>query len=202
MGKVKVQSRHCRRLGENITGQDKFRKILSKRSYPPGLHGQKGQPRLSEYGVQLREKQKMRYTYGLRDGQLHKYFQKASSNRGNTGSELLRLLELRLDNVVYRMGIGSTRSQARQIVNHRHIMVNGRYVNIPSFQVKPGDVVEIRKKSLESPTIKQNIARNYEAPDWVDFDSASGRGQVIVLPEGKNLELGFNTQLVIEFYAR
>lgn len=202
MGRVKVTARQVRRLGENLTGQEKFKRILAKRNYPPGLHGQKGHPRQSEFGIQLKEKQKMRYTYGLRDSQLLRYFKKALNTKGNTGDELLRLLERRLDNVVFRMGLATTRAQARQMVSHRHIRVNDRVVNIPSYSVKVGDKISVKEKSKDSTLVKQNTGREVDSPEWLDFDSKSLMGQIINLPAEKDLEVGFDTRLIIEFYSR
>lgn len=203
MGKVKVLAKHCRRIGENITGQAKFRKILGKRGYAPGIHGPNQRfPRISEYGMQLKEKQKMRYTYGLRDRQLRKYFEKAVSTKGNTGDELLRFLERRLDNVIYRLGFAVTRAQARQMVNHGHVLVNGKKLNIPSYSVRIGDKVTLKEKSKSMETFKQNIAGKTEIPEWLDFDTKEVIGQVINLPQDNDLQVGIDTRLIIEYYSR
>lgn len=203
MGKLKVTAKHCRRLGENVTGKAKFDKILASRNYPPGVHGQKGRGRMSQYGMQLREKQKARLTYGIMEKQFAGYYKKAAASGVNTGEELLRLLERRLDNVVYRIGLASTRAQARQLVSHCHIRVNGKRLNVPSYLVKKGDVIEVREKSKTLPLIKDSLAsRNGETPDWIDLDSDKLSAQIIHLPEASDLDLGIDSRLIVEYYSK
>ncbi len=204
MGKFKVQAKHCRRLGENVTGKAKFDKILTTRNYPPGVHGQKGRGRMSQYGVQLREKQKARLTYGLMEKQFAGYYKKASTSSTNTGEELLRLLERRLDNVVYRVGLATTRAQARQLVSHCHIRVNGKRLNVPSYLVKKGDVIEVRDKSKNLSLIKDSVVSRGggETPNWIDFDADKLSAQIIHLPEASDLELGIDSRLIVEYYSK
>lgn len=203
MGKFNVKAKHCRRIGENVTGKAKFDKILAARNYPPGVHGVKGRGRLSQYGIQLREKQKARLTYGLSEKQFFGYYKKAANAEANTGEELLRFLERRLDNVVYRLGFAATRAQARQLVNHCHIRVNGVRLNIPSYLVKKGDVIEVRERSKKLALIKDGLAsRNNETVDWLDLDSAAFSAQVIQLPEKSDLDLSIDSRLIVEYYSK
>ena len=202
MGRMKVQAKHCRRIGENLTGQEKFKRILGKRNYAPGIHGQRRMRRISEYGTQLKEKQKARYTYGLREKQFHKYYEKAVKSQISTTEELMRLLERRLDNVVYRMGLSATRAQARQIIAHQHIRVNGKRVDIPSYSVKAGDIITVREKSKDLAIIKTSLAAKRDLPEWLDFDPKKVEGHVVQLPKEEDLNLGIDTRLIIEFYSR
>jgi small subunit ribosomal protein S4 len=204
MGKFIVKAKHCRRLGENLTGQEKFRKILTKRNYPPGIHGQTGRIRISEYGEQLREKQRARYSYGLREKQLRKYFVQAQGTKTNTGEELVRLLERRLDNVIYRLGLSSTRAQARQLISHHHIKVNGRVMDVPSYSVRTGDKIELKDKSKELTLIKDGMGRHKSdsVPNWLVFEPKDFAAQVINLPQETDLDVGINTRLIIEYYSR
>jgi small subunit ribosomal protein S4 len=177
---------------------------INKRNYAPGQHGQRRRTKLSEYGLQLREKQKVKRTYGLHESQFRSFFQKASRSKGVTGAELLVLLERRLDNVVYRMGFADSRIQARQLVRHGHMRVNGRKVNIPSFLVKQGDVVEPRDKSRNTDLLRGAMERlsQKHVPEWVHVDAASMRGMVQALPTRDDVTIPFQEQLIVELYSK
>ena len=177
-------------------------KELVKKPYGPGQHGNGRKGKLSNYGVQLVEKQKLRFTYGISEKQLRKIFEKAGKLKGIHGENMFKLLESRLDNIVYRMGIASTRRAARQFVNHGHVAVNGVKVDIPSFQVKPGDVVSVRENSKEHKAMKEtleNITRNV---DYVSFDKNKLEGTYIRYPERNELNSDINESLVVEFYNK
>lgn len=169
----------------------------------PGQHGAK-QPRLSGFGVQLREKQKIRRIYGVLERQFRRYFEEAARRKGSTGENLLKILEARLDNVVYRMGFGSTRSEARQLVSHKSITVNGIVVNIPSYQVKAGDVVSVRDKSKKQVRIVEALALAEQIgfPAWVSVDGKKMEGVYKSVPERSDLSSDINEQLVVEFYSK
>lgn len=169
----------------------------------PGVHGAR-RGRLSDYGLQLREKQKVRRTYGVLEKQFRSYYKEAARRSGATGTNLLQLLEGRLDNVVYRMGFGSTRAESRQVVSHRQITVNGQSVNIPSFQVKSGDVVAVREKSKTQLRIKNalELASQRTAVEWVEVDSAKMEGTFKSLPERSDLSADINEQLIVELYSK
>jgi len=196
-----------RRLGVFVGGS---LKSFQKRNFPPGQHGRvQGRKRkLSDYAIRLQEKQKLRYLYGgIREKQFKRYFDEAARiagvKGGNTGNILLQLLERRLDNVVYRMGFAKTRLQARQLVRHGHFLVNGRKVNIPSYQVKPGDIIEVREKSKNSPLFKENLESRdpRTIPSWLEVDRENMRGKVLEIPEEIELEIPVNVQHIIEFYS-
>lgn len=174
-----------------------------KLEVPPGGHGQR-RARLSDYGVQLREKQKLRRMYGVLERQFRSYYKKASSVKGSTGENLLRMLEARLDNVVYRMGFASTRAEARQLVSHRGILVNDRTVNIPSFQVKAGDKVAVRERAKSQTRIKSalDIAGQVGFPDWVEVDDKKMEGTLKALPERDEILPDINENLVVELYSK
>ncbi|MFO8152229.1 30S ribosomal protein S4 [Thioalkalivibrio sp.] len=169
----------------------------------PGQHGDR-RTRLSDYGVQLREKQKLRRTYGVLEKQFRNYYQEASRLKGSTGDNLLRLLEGRLDNVVYRMGFGGTRSEARQLVSHRAILVNGRTVNIPSYQVSPSDVISVREKARKQVRIRDalTLAEQAGLPGWVEVDSSKFEGVFKALPDRTDLPADINESLVVELYSK
>lgn len=177
---------------------------INKRNYAPGLHGQRRRTKLSEYGLQLREKQKMKRTYGLMESQFRSYFQKAARAQGVTGINLLVLLERRLDNVVYRMGFADSRAQARQLVRHGHMRVNGRKVNIPSFLIKQGDAIEPREKSRNMDTIRGNMEHlgQKQIPEWLHVDATAMRGVVQTLPSRDDITMPFQEQLVVELYSK
>lgn len=175
---------------------------VSRRAYPPGQHGQ-ARRKLSEYGVQLREKQKARRVYGVLEGQFRRYFERAESKKGVTGELLLQNLESRLDNVVYRMGLGSSRAEARQLVRHNHFLVNGRRVNIPSFLVRPGDEVAVREQSRDKAHFKvltQGVARL--TPAWLEVNLEDMKGKVLRLPTREEIDAPVQEQLIVELYSR
>jgi len=174
------------------------------RPTPPGEHGQARQKKQSEYGMQLREKQKARRVYGVLEAQFHRYFEKAESQRGITGENLLIALERRLDNVVYRLGFGTSRKQARQLVMHGHFRVNGKRVDIPSYLVDSGDVVAVMEKSRDVTLIKENaeVATARKAPEWLEVNAEKIEGKVLSLPSREQIDAPVTEQLVVEFYAR
>ncbi|KAB8142152.1 30S ribosomal protein S4 [Chloroflexia bacterium SDU3-3] len=194
-----------RRLGIGIT--EKGQRILSKRSFPPGQHGPSSRRRqVSDYGLQLQEKQKARYMYGVLERQFRKLFEQAQRVPGETGATLFVLLERRLDNVVYRLGLATTRAQARQIVNHGHIVVNGRKTDIPSFSVRPGDKISVRPESRSRTYFKILVEsgelKSRKSPDWLRFNETTLEGEVITMPRREDAELGINEALIVEFYSR
>ncbi len=194
-----------RREGTDLFLKSGVRAIDSKCKLEaaPGQHGAR-KARLSEYGVQLREKQKVRRTYGVLEKQFRNYYKDAARLKGNTGENLLALLETRLDNVVYRMGFGATRAEARQLVSHKSIMVNGRVVNIPSFKVSANDVISVREKSQKQARIKAalEVASQREKPTWVEVDSAKMEGAFKRIPERSDLSADINEQLIVELYSK
>jgi small subunit ribosomal protein S4 len=194
-----------RREGTDLFLKSGVRAIDSKCKLEaaPGQHGAR-KPRLSEYGLQLREKQKVRRIYGVLEKQFRNYYKNAARLKGNTGENLLQLLETRLDNVVYRMGFGATRAEARQLVSHKSILVNGRVVNIPSFKVSANDVVSVREKSLKQARIKAalEVAAQREKPTWVEVDEAKMSGEFKRLPERSDLSAEINEQLIVELYSK
>ena len=177
-------------------------KELAKRPYAPGIHGQDRKRKLSEYGVQLQEKQKVRFMYGLNEKQFAKTFKRATKMAGITGENLLQLLETRLDNVVYRMGMATTRRAARQIVNHGHITVNGIKVDIPSYTVKPGDVIAVKEQSLDHPAIKAAVEATLNRPAYVEFDANKLTGKYLRYPDRSELNPDINEALIVEYYNR
>ncbi len=198
-----------RRFGAVVSGKRSAPRILQRRNFPPGQHGRlKGRRRkLSEYGLRLMEKQKLKYLYGgLREKQFKRYFDLAAKSKENTGDVLLQLLERRLDNVVYRLGFAVTRRQARQLIAHGHVLVNGRKVDIPGYEVEPGDVVEIKPSSRDIPFLKENLENldPRSVPEWLEVDKDNFRGKVLRLPENvaEYLEVPVNVQYIIEFYSK
>lgn len=177
-------------------------KDIARRPFAPGQHGAGRRKKVSEYGIQLQEKQKIRFMYGLNEKQFRRLFDKAAKLKGVHGENFLKLLESRLDNLVYRMGLANTRRAARQIVNHGHIMVNGIKVDIPSYQCKPGDVIAVREKSLEHPAIRASLEANVTKPAFVEFDAKKMSGTYLRLPERAELNAEINESLVVEFYNR
>ena len=176
--------------------------VTVRRPQRPGLHGKMFRRQLSEFGSQLKEKQKIRFTYGIRERHFRKIFQSAAKNPGITGQMIFHILEKRLDNVVYRLGFAASRSVARQLVGHGHIMVNNRKVTIPSFQVKVGDIIYIRQQSREHPVLKDltNHLKKYEPPIWLAMDQEKLQGKV--LSEPKDLEISFDANLVVDYYSK
>lgn len=188
-----------RRVGISVleTGKE-----LVKRQYGPGQHGNGRKAKLSNYGIQLVEKQKIRFTYGISEKQLRKVFEKAGKLKGIHGENMLKLLESRLDNVVYRMGLASTRRAARQFVNHGHVNVNGKKVDIPSYQVKPGDVISVRENSKEHKSMKQTLESVNKNVEYVSFDKNKLEGTYLRYPERSELSSDINESLVVEFYNK
>lgn len=203
-----AKCRKCRREGEKLflKGEKCFtdKCAIERRPYPPGQHGQRRNSRISEYGSQLREKLKVRRTYGVLEKQFRLTYHKAENMRGVTGEHLLELLESRLDNVAYRMGFGASRAESRQIVRHNSILVNGTRVNIPSYQVKPGDIVEIRDKSKGQLRIKSALesAEQRGFPEWIDVDVKAMKGTFKALPQRSELSSTINEQLIVELYSK
>lgn len=191
-----------RRLGVFIGGD---LESFQKRNFPPGQHGRiQGRKKLSDYGIRLQEKQKLKFLYGgLREKQFRRYFEEASKKAGNTGVVLLQLLERRLDNVVYRLGFAKTRQQARQLVKHGHFTVNGKKVDIPSYRVDAGDIIEVREKSKKLAIFKENLESRdpRSIPKWLELDKENMRGKVVEIPEEIELEIPVNVQYIIEFYS-
>lgn len=177
-------------------------KDLAKRPYAPGQHGQDRRKKLSEYGIQLQEKQKVRIMYGLNEKQFHKVFEKASKMKGIAGENLLVLLESRLDNLVYRLGMARTRRSARQIVNHGHILVNGKKVNIPSYTCKVGDLITVKENSKNHPAIIDALEQNINVPAYLEADKKNLAGKFVRVPERNELNSEINEQLIVEFYNR
>ena len=177
-------------------------KDLARRPYAPGIHGTSRRKKISEYGIQLQEKQKVRFMYGLNEKQFRRTFEKASKMKGITGENFLKLLESRLDNLVYRMGLATTRRAARQIVNHGHILVNGTKVDIPSYICKPGDIISVKENSMEHKAIKNTIELNIKTPAFVEFDNKKLTGTYLRLPERNELNAEINESLIVEFYNR
>lgn len=177
-------------------------KDLARRPYAPGMHGNDRRKKLSEYGIQLQEKQKVRIMYGLNEKQFHRLFERASKMKGVAGENMLKLLESRLDNVVYRMGLGNTRRAARQVVNHGHITVNGVKVDIPSYSCKPGDIIAVKENSLDHPAIRASIEARSSLPAFVEFDKNKMTGTYVRYPERSELNAEINESLIVEFYNR
>ena len=177
-------------------------KELARRPYAPGQHGTDRRKKSSEYGIQLQEKQKVRYMYGLTEKQFRKTFEHASKMKGIAGENFLKLLESRLDNVVYRMGLANTRRGARQLVNHGHILVNGECVDIPSYTVKVGSTISVKEKSLNHPAMKQALENTLNRPAYVEFDDKKMTGTYLRLPERSELNADINESLIVEYYNR
>ena len=194
------KTRIARKFGEAIFGADK---VLSKKNYPPGQHGNSRKRKTSEYGIQLREKQKAKYTYGVLERQFRNLFDKASRSKGITGEVLLQLLESRLDNIVYRLGIAPTRAAARQMVSHKHITVDGQVVNIPSYQVKPGQIVAVREKAKSLEVIEAALAGfNHSKYPWLEWDENTKSGKFLHKPERADIPENIKEQLIVELYSK
>ena len=194
------KSRIARRFGEAIFGPDK---VLSKRNFPPGQHGNNRRKKTSEYGVMLAEKQKAKYTYGVLEKQFRNMFEKAARTSGITGEILLQNLECRLDNVVYRLGIAPTRAAARQLVGHKHIIVDGEVVNIPSYAVKPGQIIGVREKSKSLEVIANALAGfNHSKYPWIEWDENTKSGKLLHKPERADIPENIKEQLIVELYSR
>ena len=194
------KSRIARRFGEAIFGPDK---VLDKRNYAPGQHGVNRRKKSSEYGIQLAEKQKAKYTYGVLERQFRLLFAKASRIKGITGEILLQLLESRLDNIVYRLGIAPTRAAARQLVSHCHITVDGKVVNIPSYDVKPGQVVAVREKSKSLEVIANSLdGFNHSKYSWLEWNEAEKAGKYLNIPQREDIPENIKEQLIVELYSK
>ena len=199
--------RQCRREGEKLylKGDRCYSPKCSvgKRSFAPGQHGQT-RKKVSEYGTQLREKQKLRRIYGVLERQFSGYFSRAERKKGITGENLLQVLETRLDNVVYRLGFGASRKESRQLVCHGHFQVNGKKVNIPSFLLKPSDIITIKESSLESVKIKENLesAGGRAVPEWIELDQSSHSGKIKTLPTREQIDIPVREHLIVELYSR
>lgn len=200
--------RLCRRQGDKLflkgTRCNTPKCAMARRSYVPGQHGQGRRQKPSDYGLQLREKQKAKWMYGVLEKQFRRYFQIASKTKGVTGKVLLQLLERRLDNVIFRLGFGLSRAQARQIVRHNFIYVNGRRVNIPSYSIKNGDSVELKAKEQALKKIKDNmeISRERGVPEWLKLDANTLKATVVRLPEKKDIQQPIQEQLIVELYSK
>ena len=200
--------RHCRREGEKLflKGEKCFtdKCPVERRAYAPGQHGQKSGARLSDYGKQLREKQKLRRTYGILERQFRNMYAAAARAKGVTGERLLQMLESRLDSIAYRMGFGASRSEARQAVRHNAILINGKRVNIPSYQVRPGDVVEVAPKAKEQLRLKAaaDAAAARHIPEWLEVDTKGLKGTLKALPARADLPSNINEHLIIELYSK
>ena len=190
----------ARKFGQAIFGDDKS---FEKRNYPPGQHGNnRRRGKKSEYAIQLMEKQKAKYTYGILEKQFRNMFVKATRANGITGEVLLQLCESRLDNVAYRMGLSPSRSGARQLVSHRHITVNGGIVNIPSYQVKPGDVIGVREKSKSLEAINNSLAANSAVYEWITWNSETKEGTFVSVPQRVQIPENINEQFIVELYSK
>ena len=194
------KTRIARKFGEAIFGPDK---VLAKKNYPPGQHGANKRRKTSEYGIQLKEKQKAKYTYGVLEKQFRNLFEKASRTKGIKGEVLLQLLEARLDNVVYRLGIAPTRAAARQLVSHKHIIVDGKVVNIPSYSIKPGQIIGVREKSKSLEIITNALSGfNHSKYAWLEWDNTSMSGKFLHMPERVDIPENIKEQLIVELYSK
>ena len=193
------KSRIARKFGEAIFGPDK---VLAKKNYPPGQHGQGRRKKTSEYGIQLREKQKAKYTYGVLEKQFRNMYEKAQRIKGVTGEVLLQLLESRLDNLVYRLGLAPTRSGARQLVSHKHITVDGKVVNIASYHTRPGQVIAVQKdKSMEVINASLNGFNHSKYP-WIEWNASTMSGTYLHIPEREDIPENIKEQLIVELYSK
>jgi small subunit ribosomal protein S4 len=205
MGKLnKPKGKLVRKFGENIFGNPKYDRLLNRKAYAPGQHGQGRRSKLSNYGIQLQEKQKIKFMYGLLEKQFRLTFERAEKMKGETGTNMLQILESRLDNVVFRLGFAPSRPAARQLVNHKHFLVNDKVVNIPSFIVKPGDKISVREKSKKMDIILDSMRRIKGDMDlsWLALDKAKMKGIFEAVPERDEMQLTVNEQLVVELYSK
>ena len=193
-------ARIARKFGEPIFGPDK---VLAKKSYPPGQHGtQKRRGKQSEYGIQLAEKQKAKYTYGILEKQFSNLFKEALRRKGVTGENLLKMCEVRLDNIVYRLGIAPTRRAARQLVTHKHINVNGKNCNIPSYSLKIGDLITVRERSKSLEVVSNSLKYNSNKMEWLEFNSETMIGKLVSTPERSQIPENIKEQLIVELYSK
>ncbi len=194
------KSKIARKFGDPIYGPDKF---LEKKSFPPGQHGaNKRRKKQSEYGIQLQEKQKAKYTYGILERQFRNVFKLASRKKGITGENLLKLIESRLDNTVFRLGIAPSRAAARQLVSHRHITVNGSIVNVPSYSLREGDVVGVREKSKSLVAISESLEQSRKSFSWLEWDSDKMQGKFLNYPPREEIPENIKEQLIVELYSK
>lgn len=195
------QTKIARKFGEPIFGPDR---VLEKKNYPPGMHGlSKKRRKTSEYGIQLKEKQKAKYTYGILERQFRNTFEKATRSKGVTGIVLLQLLESRLDNVVFRLGVAPTRAAARQLVSHRHILVDGKLCNIPSYTVKPSEIIGVREKSKSLELITNSLSGfNHSKYPWIEWDAEVMAGKFMSIPEREDIPENIKEQLIVELYSK
>lgn len=201
--------KQCRRLGVKLCTKGErgsgAKCAITRRNYPPGVHGNKGYPRLTDYGQHLQEKQKVKVTYGVMERQLKKYFEEATRSQTDTGFKLIELLERRLDNVIYRLGLASSRPQARQFVSHSLFKINNKKIDVPSCRVKTGDVITIRKeKSTKKGFLAEALSKidKHEQPSWLTWDNKEMKGKVVGIPKDKDLEIGIDPRLIVEFYSK
>ncbi len=194
----------CRRFGENLFGTAKYDKVLSRRNFPPGQHGKSFRRKVSDYGLHLREKQKLRTIYCLLERQFHNYFVKAAKMAGVTGDNLMLMLERRLDNVVYRLGFAVTRMQARQFVSHGHFSVNGKKVDIPSYLVKAGDIIAVREKSRGNKMLLDAMERTETTSpySWLSVNKEQMSGQFLSLPAAQEIPTTVDVRLIVEYYSK
>ncbi len=195
------KSKIARKFGEPIFGPDK---AFEHKNYPPGQHGNsRRRKKTSEYGIQLKEKQKAKYTYGVLEKQFRRIFDKAERSKGITGEVLVQLLECRLDNVVYRLGLASSRPAARQLVSHKHIVVNGKVCNIPSYSVRPGEIIGVREKSKSLEVITESLSTSrFSKSSWLEWDNASMSGKFLNVPERTEIPENIKEQLIVELYSK
>ncbi|MFA5636345.1 MAG: 30S ribosomal protein S4 [Anaerovoracaceae bacterium] len=198
--------RQCRREGQKLflKGERCYsgKCAVDKRTYPPGQHGQNRRVKVTEYGLQLREKQKTKRFYGVLEAQFRNYFDKAVKKKGLTGENLLIMLETRMDNVVFRMGFASSRKEARQLVTHNHFLVNGKKVNIPSLEVSTGDVIKVKEKSVSSPKFKEIRDMSISTPSWISVDTDKLEGRILAMPLREEIDTPVAEHLIVELYSK
>ena len=205
MKTLKILAKHSRRDGIALSDKASHARALSRRPYPPGVHGPDGRGRMTDYGKQLREKQKAKRMYGLNERQFRNLFREAVAKRGNSGETLIQFLETRLDNTVFRLGFVKTRAAARQAVSHAHISVNGKRVNIPSYRVKAGEVISVRENKRQKPLWKElaeAVKNKKDLPSWLSMNVEEASAKVTGIPAGTELQQPFDPKLIIEFYSR
>lgn len=205
MAKTKIpRGKLVRKFGENIFGNPKFDSLLNRKPYPPGQHGQGRRPKKSNYGTQLQEKQKIKFMYGLLEKQFRNNFVKAEKLEGETGTNMLQLLERRLDNIVFRLSFAPTRPSARQLVSHKHFMVNNKIVNIPSYTLKAGDIISVRERSKKINSILESVQNRKGdlGSSWLALDKAKMQGSLLSIPDRDEMNLTINEQLVVELYSK
>jgi len=206
--RIEAKCKQCRREGDKLylkgSRCNEAKCALVRRSYKPGVHGPTSRPRPTPYGIQLREKQKAKNIYGIRERQFSNYFTKSTRLVGNTADYLVQMLEMRLDNVVYRLGFGRSRTLARQLVSHGHVLVNDKRVNVASYQIKPGDTVKLSAKVQKSKLFENDMPRleKQQTPSWLHLEAKELTGKVLNKPEGEDLKQNFDPKLIVEFYSR